>query len=264
MARPRSGRTWSWSLWPLLALVAGLGACGSPSPPVETGPVLPPPPPPVEVLQHPVQAGETLARIADLYYGDPGRAGELAAVNGVGVNARLAPGSVLRIPLERDEVAEVRRRQAALAPYNRGVAAMEQGDFEAAERQFRLALRTAPGMERASYNLALVLIKRGRHEGAAEMLAPLVATRPDEADYGFALGNALFHQTRYDEAAVAFADVLARHPDHRRSAFGHARALQEAGRREEALAAWDAYLTLDPDSPWAAEARRLRSRLLGR
>ncbi len=264
MWRIRYGRTWRAVFWPLLGLVAGLGACGSPSPPIETEPGVPSPPPPIEVLEHPVHAGETLARIADLYFGDPDRAADLAAVNGVDVAAQLAPGSILRVPLERDEVAEVRRRQAALAPYNRGVAAMEQGDLETAERQFRLALRTAPGMDRARYNLALVLIKRGRHEAASERLVPLVAARPDEAEYGFALGNALFHQTRYEQAAAAFADVLARHPDHRRSAFGHARALQEAGRREEALAAWEAYLTLDPDSPWAVEARRLRSRLPGR
>jgi tetratricopeptide (TPR) repeat protein len=244
----------------LLSLTLLVLACGTPPPP-QTEPVVEGPPPPAEVIEHPVQAGETLGRIADLYYGDPGRAADVAATNGVAVDAELAAGSVLHVPLQASEIAGARRRQAALKPYNRGVTAMGQSDFETAERQFRLAMRTVPDLHLARYNLALVLMKRGRHEDAAALLEPLVAARPEEADYGFALGNALFYQTRYDEAAAAFARVLAAHPDHRRSAFGCARALQEAGRRTEALAAWSSYLALDDDSPWADEARRLRSEL---
>ncbi|MEZ4386620.1 MAG: tetratricopeptide repeat protein [Candidatus Krumholzibacteriia bacterium] len=236
-----------------------LASCGGP-PPVETES----PAPPVaagDVVEHPVREGETLSRIADLYYGDPGRAADIAAANGVAVDSQLAPGSVVHLRFGDAEMAAARVREAALLPYNRGVAALDQGDLTEAERQFRLARRTDPGLLVADYNLALVLIKRGRHEDAVALLTPLVAARPSEADYGFALGNALFYQTRYPEAAAAFAAVLAVHPDHRRAAFGYARSLQEAGERDAALAAWSSYLQLDPSSPWADEARRLRRAL---
>jgi len=215
------------------------------------------------VVEHPVREGETLPRIADLYYGDPGRAGAIAVDNGVEVGTELAAGSILRLHFADHELAAARQRQAAMGPYNRGVAAMAQADLNEAERQFRLALRTVPELHVAGYNLALVLIKRGRHEEASELLISLVSARPDDPDFGFALGNALFYQTRYDEAVVAFGAVLEGNPDHRRAAFGHARALQEAGRRDEALTAWSRYLRLDPSSPWADEARRLRDELQG-
>lgn len=245
------------------AILLGCGlllSCGSPP---EVATEAPAPPPPFEVVEHRVHTGETLDRIADLYYGDPAAAAVIAARNGVGVDAELVAGSVVELPLQRDQVTMVRRRQAALDPYNRGVAALEQGDLETAERQFQLALRTAEGLHAARYNLALVQMRRGRHEDAATLLTALVAERPEDADYGFALGNSLFHQTSYDAAAAAFAAVLIHHRDHRRSAFGHARALQEAGRSAEARQAWDTYLQLDSTSPWADEARRLRAELPG-
>jgi tetratricopeptide (TPR) repeat protein len=214
-------------------------------------------------LEHTVRAGEDLARIADLYYGDPDRADRIAADNGLDRPVDLAAGSVLELHFSPQEYERAHRRAAALGPYNRGVAAMAAEDILEAQRQFRLALRTAPGLADARYNLALVLLERGQTDAAADSLAALVAERPSDPDFGFALGNARFHQTRYDEAAAAFARVLAAHPGHRRAAFGRARSLQEAGRRDEAQAAWQAYLDLDPDSSWAIEARRHLRELRG-
>jgi tetratricopeptide (TPR) repeat protein len=231
--------------------LAGLVSCGKRVTP-ETAPPVDQP----EVIEHTVRAGESLDRIADLYYGDPRRAAAIASDNGLSDPARLAEGSVLRLRFAPEEYRRARQRAAALGPYNRGVEAMARGDLPEAERQFRLALRTVPDLADARYNLALVLLKRGRAEEAADLLRSLVAERPDDADAGFALGNALFQQTRYLEAAQVFADVLDVTPDHRRAAFGHARALQEAGARQEARSAWRHYLELDSDSSWADEARR--------
>jgi len=215
------------------------------------------------VLTHTVREGETLRRLADLYYGDPDRARSIARDNTISETARLAPGSILRLQFEPGEFDRAQRRAAALEPYNRGVVALERSDLDEAERQFRLALRAVPDLPDAQYNLALVLLKRGQAEVAADLLEDLVRKRPDEADFGFALGNALFQQTRYLEAAAAFGQVLALDPTHRRAAFGHARALQEAGRRPEAVQAWRRYLELDPSSTWAGEARRHLRELQG-
>jgi tetratricopeptide (TPR) repeat protein len=238
----------------VVAVLLALGSCGGmPAPPPRSEA-----PPPVDgrTLAHTVREGETLRRIADLYYGDPDRAAEIAATNGIEDPSRLAAGSVLRLRFAEDEYERARRRAAALEPYNLGVTALARGNLDEAERQFRLAMRADPGLPDARYNLALVLLKRGQAEKAEDLLTPLVAERPEDPDFGFALGNALFAQTRYLEAAGVFAGVLAAHPEHRRAAFGHARALQEAGARQEARAAWRRYLELDADSSWAAEARR--------
>jgi tetratricopeptide (TPR) repeat protein len=244
-----------------LTVLLALASCGGPPAPREP---TPPPAPERAVITHVVRPGDTLARLAELYYGDPGRAADIAAANDVPRDADLATGSMVTLRFEADELAAARRRQAALGPYNRGVAAMEQGDLAGAERLFRAALSTAGSLHLARYNLALVLNQRGRHDEAATLLVALVAARPDDPDFAFALGNARFYQTRYVEAAAIFADLLQRHPEHLRAAFGLARSLHEAGRRDEALAAWNAYLELDATSPWADEARRLRARLRGR
>jgi tetratricopeptide (TPR) repeat protein len=255
----------------LIGVALGLAGCAkqvAPPPGVEsslpaTGPAAPGEPPKTLTLAHTVREGETLARIADLYYADPSRAKELAVANGLSDPDRLAPGSVIALSFAPDEWDDARRRAAALEPYNRGVDAMEAGDFDRAQREFEFSLQTAPESTDAQYNLALVLMKRGQHQEAERRLTALSAQRPRDADIGFALGNCLFYQTRYDEAAAAFHKVLATHPRHLRAAFGEALSLHEAGRRAEAITAWRAYLALDSDSSWAEAARRYLGELQG-
>jgi tetratricopeptide (TPR) repeat protein len=254
----------------VLGAAIGLSGCAKQvaPPPMEpdvpvTTPSSPPPTPKALTLAHTVREGETLSRIADLYYADPSRARELAAANGLSDPDHLAPGSVIALSFAPDEWDDARRRAAALEPYNRGVDAMEAGDFDRAQREFQSSLQTAPELTDAQYNLALVMMKRGQHQAAELTLTQLAAQRPQDADIGFALGNCLFYQTRYDEAAAAFHKVLAAHPRHLRAAFGEALSLHEAGRRAEATQAWNNYLALDGDSSWAEAARRYLGELQG-
>ncbi|MFO7654640.1 MAG: tetratricopeptide repeat protein [Candidatus Krumholzibacteriia bacterium] len=208
------------------------------------------------VLVHTVAPGETLAVIADNYFGDPARAADIARQNGLDDPDRLAAGSTLMLRFDRDEWRQAQQRSQALEPYNRGVEALEQEQLAAAESQFRLALRAAPELFSARYNLALVLGRRGRHQEAEEILTELRVQRPEDADVAFALGHVLFQQTRFLEAAAAFRDVLERRPADRRALFGLARSLQESGDAQAAAAAWRTYLELDSTSSWADQARR--------
>jgi hypothetical protein len=52
----------------------------------------------VMYIVHTVRAGDTLASVAELYYGDRFRAEVLAETNRLPVNARLVAGRTLRIP----------------------------------------------------------------------------------------------------------------------------------------------------------------------
>ncbi len=207
------------------------------------------------VIAHTVKSGETLARIADNYYGEPGRAADIARRNGLARGRDPVPGSVLHLPFEPAEWAGAQRRASALDPYNRGVQALAQDRLGEAERLFRVALETAPDLLDARYNLALVLLRRGQAEEAVTLLEALTEARPGDAEYRCARGNALFQAVRFAEAAQQFARVLAGQQDHRRAAFGYARSLQEEGRSMEAATAWRRYLELDPDSSWADAAR---------
>jgi len=257
-SRVRPGR---WSIPAVAAglLLLGAGCAKRPlpvheAPPVE-GRTAPSLPDGSTVIEHTVKSGETLARIADNYYGDPGRAAAVARHNGLAGDRDPASGSVLHLPFAPAEWAGAQRRAAALDPYNRGVQALAQDRLGEAERLFRLALATVPDLLDARYNLALVLLRRGQADEAATLLQALTEARPDETEYRCARGNALFQATRFTEAAWQFAQVLAGQPGHRRAAFGYARALQEEGRVGEAAAAWRRYLELDADSSWADAAR---------
>jgi len=214
-------------------------------------------------VEHRVAIGETLAMVADNYYGDPDRASEIAFENGLTDPDRLAAGSVLQLVFSEQEWPAAQRRVAALKPYNRGVELLAQDDLEGAEAQFRRAVEIAPELVNARFNLAVVLLKRGRYAEAQELLAALVAERDADPDFRYAYGHALFLQADFEGAAAIFEELLARQPEHRRGSFGLARSYQEAGRREEAIRAWQRYLAIDDSSSWATAARRNLRQLQG-
>jgi len=208
------------------------------------------------IIEHTVGSGESLARIADNYYGDPDRHLAIARENGITDPGRIVPGSVLRLSFSADEWDAAQRRAAALKPYNKGVDLMANERVGEAEKQFRIALETAPDLRAAKYNLALVLLKRGRNDRAIVLLSELTTERPEDPDFLFALGNALFQATRFDEATTQFTTALAQRPGFKRAAFGLARSFQEGGHGSRAITAWENYLKLDDTSSWADTARR--------
>lgn len=208
------------------------------------------------IIEHKVQPGETLERIADNYYGDPGRAAQIAGENGLSAPDAVAEGSVLALSFGPDQWEDARRRATALEAYNRGVDLLGQERLAEAEKQFRVALDTAPDLAAARYNLALVLMRRGKSDRALELLEALTLERPRDVDFLFARGSALFQLTRFDEAVEQFDRILLLDPGNLRAGFGRARSLQAAGRDREAMAAWQRYLELDSSSSWAEAARR--------
>ena len=207
------------------------------------------------VLTHVVAPGETLAQIADTYYRDSGRADWIAAENGLDPSQTPSVGSALILSFTLDEWAAAEPRYLAMEPYNRGVEALQRGEIDAADKEFREAVSLDPDFIDARYNLALVESRRGRHDAAARILEDLLDDHGREVDILFALGNARFHQTRFEDAAGLFREILALEPGHLRAAYALARTLTEDGRGIEAEAAWRAYLELDDASVWAERAR---------
>jgi len=243
-------------LWVLL-MVAGVGMTGCAKKVV--GPVETEVGAPLDgdyFLDHTVAEGETLGQVADNYYGDPRISDRIAQDNGIADPARIIPGSVLRLGFSEEEWESARKRSSALIPYNKGVDLLAGERLAEAEKQFRLALETAPDLVAAQYNLALVLLKRGKTEQALVLLEELTKQRPTDTDFLFARGNALFQGTRFDEAAIQFQAALDVDPQLQRAAFGLARSLQEGQHKAQAIAAWNRYLELDSTTSWAAAARR--------
>ncbi len=274
-ARSRHCPAWTAAACALAAaacfLPAALGGCSKrvAGPPARTAAppaaVSPPVSPavPQRTVVHQVQPGESLAIIADNYYGDPQRWREIAERNGLRDAGKLAAGSALELAFSEADWGRAQRRAAAMFPYNRGVDALEEGRFDDAAASFQQALDIAHDFANARYNLALVHARRGRYDESEKLLAALTAERPRDLDFLFALGNVRFHQAHFAEAAGVFRRLLELAPAHRQATFGLARALQQAGQRDEAIAAWRAYLRLDPESSWADTARRALQELRG-
>ena len=207
-------------------------------------------------LRHTVVAGETLRKIADNYFGDPDLAGAIATMNGITDPDRIVPGSVLVLDFDDRQWQGARQRSVALEAYNRGVDLMQQERLAEAEKQFRLALDTAPDLESASYNLALVLAERGKNSEALVFLDKLTASRPENTDFRFARGHSLFMVAKFAEAAAEFQEVLNIEAGHKRAVFGLARSLQEDGQKQKSIKAWQQYIKLDSTTSWADVARR--------
>jgi len=207
-------------------------------------------------LKHTVVAGETLRRIADNYFGDPDLASAIAAMNGITDPDRIVPGSVLVLDFDEKQWKGARQRSVALEAYNKGVDLMAQDRLAEAEKQFRLALDTAPDLESASYNLALVLARRGQNSEALVFLDKLTVDYPDNTDFHFARGHSLFLVTRFAEAATEFEAVLKLEANHKRAVFSLARSYQEDGKNQRAIQSWQHYLKLDSSTSWADVARR--------
>ena len=208
------------------------------------------------VIEHRVLPGEDLSRIADNYYGDPGRVPQLARDNGLSNPEGLTEGSTLALRFAPDEWEQAQRRAAALGAYNKGVDLLARERLAEAGRQFELALDTAPQLLAARYNLALVRMQRGQNDQALVLLEELTRQRPADADFRFARASALFALTRFDEAVEQFGKVLEKDPQHSRAQYGLARSLEAAGKKGAAIRAWGRYLELDDSSSWASTARR--------
>jgi tetratricopeptide (TPR) repeat protein len=208
-----------------------------------------------QVVSHEVSTGETLATIADDYYGDRDAAAFLARVNRVDRDEGVAPGDLIEVPASREDVARYERRTEAKIHYNRGTLLADRGDLRKAEDEFERALRIDPRFADAGYNLGVVLLMAGESSRAVAIFEQVAAVRPDDAAILYGLGKAYLDQERYEESLQAFQDALAVDPDHEDALFARAVAHLRLGRTEDAVVALDSYLRRFPHGVWADQAR---------
>jgi tetratricopeptide (TPR) repeat protein len=209
----------------------------------------------VEIVAHTVSSGETLASIADDYYGTPRAAGYLADANGVESNFVPEPGVLIEVPVGKEDIDRYRRRTEAKILYNRGTMLADAGNYAKAHEEFAAALRTDPRFVDAGYNLGVVLIAMGEPERAVFILEQLLTARPREPLFEFAVGKAHFDAGRVSDALEHFDRAVELDPTLEDARFARAVALLELGDREGGIFALDLYLREFPDGAWADQAR---------
>ncbi len=97
--------------------------------------------------------------------------------------------------------------------FERGAAAMRNGQPAAAEQAFRDAVKLAPSMAEAHLDLGLVLGREGKLAEAIQSLQQAIILDPSQPSAGMFLGIFLFQSNRPDEARAALQKELSREPD---------------------------------------------------
>ncbi len=128
----------------------------------------------------------------------------------------------------------------------RGLRALENGRWAAAEKLFRTGLELAPDDPALRHRLATALFMAGDARGAVEQFEETLRRSPAFAKAHFGLGMVLALSDRPEEAAERFAAAVKYRPDYLEARVGLADALRVTGRVEESLPHYQQVVSTDP------------------
>lgn len=140
---------------------------------------------------------------------------------------------------------------SAVAFENRGLRALDSGDYTAAERDFRQALIFAPDNATLRHELATALVVSGKTKEAFDEFTEITRRSPNYARAHYSLGVLLVSEGRLREAVDRFAAAAKADPDYAGAELQMAEALRRTGRPGDALAHYNRAMALDPGAPEA-------------
>jgi tetratricopeptide (TPR) repeat protein len=141
------------------------------------------------------------------------------------------------------------------AIYLLGVVFLQQGRYEAAERQLDLALKANPAVASAHEHYGEALLNLTRPQEALASFDRALALKPDFAEAHGNRGVALARLGQRPEALASYDAALALKPNYAAAWIGRGAVLQESGRSEEALESYDRAIALLPHSAEAFSNR---------
>ncbi len=143
---------------------------------------------------------------------------------------------------------EAQKRQA-LADFQAGLDAQNEGDASRALDRYRAALRAFPAFLEAACNIAVLLAQRSELREAETALRGALAHRDDVPQARAILGQILLAQSRAAEALPELDAALAKLPDDFATLGNRAQTLLALGRGSEALEAYAKLHARDPNHP---------------
>ena len=213
----------------------------------------------VRVLNHRVRSGETLASIAELFYGDRSRSEVIWETNQLPVNPKLAPGLVLKIP----EIPGLPFRQPQAIPREARPSPVPSDPKKPQGSEEEIVVETHPLLAEAKEAL-----ERRDFASALAGVDKFIAQNPRNAEGAelkktvlYQQGKALLEQKKYAESHQALNQLAKLSPNYQDSSalLGRAKAIliqehyNEGIRlyREEkvqgAVAEWRIVLQFDPN-----------------
>lgn len=150
------------------------------------------------------------------------------------------------------------------AHFERGMVLIEQGRYDLAEAELRLALAEDPDHAEAHALLSYCLAERGRLDEATDEARAAIGLDPELAHAHFTLAHTLRERNRHDEAASAILEAIRLEPENATYHGCLAGIRLAQGRWQEALHAADQGLACDPESTFCANLRAMALTKLGR
>ncbi len=142
--------------------------------------------------------------------------------------------------------------QGPVAEENRGIRAMDGGDFKTAAEHFRHGVELAPDNPSIRHKLGTALSLMGDTGGAVEQFQETIKRSPDFAQAHYSLGVLLAINGRIPEAIERFSTAVRYQPDYIEARLRLAELLRQTGRPDAALPQYERVMTIDPR---AAEAQ---------
>jgi tetratricopeptide (TPR) repeat protein len=141
--------------------------------------------------------------------------------------------------------------QGAVAEENRGIRALESGDFKTAADHFRKGVELAPDNPSVRHKLATALSLIGDTRGAFEQFQETVRRSPSYSQSHYSLGVLLAVNGRPQEAIEHFSTAIRYEPNYVEARLRLAEVLRQTGRPDAALTQYSQIIAIDPR---AAEA----------
>jgi tetratricopeptide (TPR) repeat protein len=185
----------------------------------------------------PAAAGRPMLQAVAPLLDDPVLAVRVEAARAL-AGAPLAPPQLAALARATTELlaAEMVDADRPESHLNIGLLQLRGGQPDAAETEYRTALRLDPRFVPAMVNLADLDRLRGREPEGAELLRRAITLEPGNADAWHALGLALVRQHNAAEALSALRRASELAPGNARYAYVYAVALNSAGAAKQSLA----------------------------
>ena len=149
-------------------------------------------------------------------------------------------------PKHRKDIAQGRQKYY-VQHYNRGVQAVQTGDFANAAKAFEVAVMIDPGQIGAFKNLAFCQYKLGQSGNALATYGQALTLSPEDADIMTKMASIHYEQGDYEKAATVFEEISRLGKANVQTLSSLASAYERLKQPDRAIAAYEKAVAINPE-----------------